>query len=85
MHVLDPGERQLRIKQGATLRDAETGEVMEVSPDEIATEYPARLRGHLDALEKLTIGVGGHYLQVDTDQPLDRTLAGYLLFRARQG
>ncbi len=85
VHVLDPGERQLRIKQAATLRDAETGEVMEVSPDELATEYPARLRGHLDALEKLTIGVGGHYLQVDTDQPLDRTLAGYLLFRARQG
>jgi hypothetical protein len=34
-------------------------------------------------LKTLTLGMGGHYLQVDTDQPLDRTLAGYLHFRAR--
>jgi len=83
VHVLDPGERQIKLKSAATLRDAETGEVMEVSPDELATDYPERLRNHVDALKKLTLGMGGHYLQVDTDQPLDRTLAGYLRFRAR--
>lgn len=83
VHVLDPGEREVRLKTAATLRDAETGEVMEVSPDELATDYPDRLRNHVEALKKLTIGMGGHYLQVDTDQPLDRTLSGYLRFRAR--
>ena len=83
VHVLDPGERHVRLKSAATLRDAETGEVMEVSPDELAADYPDRLRNHVDALRKLTLSMGGHYLQVDTDQPLDRTLAGYLRFRAR--
>ena len=51
--------------------------------DELAAEYPQRLRAHVASLKKLTVGMGGHYLQVDTDQPLDRTLAGYLRFRAR--
>ena len=83
IHVLDPGEREVRLERAATLRDVETGEVMEVSPDELAADYPKRLRSHVDSLEKLTHGMGGHYLQVYTDQPLDRTLAGYLRFRAR--
>lgn len=83
IHVLDPGEQEVRLQSAATLRDAETGEIMEVSPDELATDYPQRLRNHLDALQKLTLGLGGHYLQVDTDQPLDRILVGYLRFRAR--
>ncbi|MCZ6658741.1 MAG: DUF58 domain-containing protein [Gammaproteobacteria bacterium] len=83
IHVLDPGEREVRLKRAATLRDVETGEVMEVSPDELAADYPKRLQSHVDSLERLTLRMGGHYLQVYTDQPLDRTLAGYLRFRAR--
>lgn len=83
VHVLNPDERALRLKSAATLRDAETGEIMEVSPDELALDYPRRLRNHLDNLAKLILGLGGHYLQVDTDEPLDRVLAGYLRFRAR--
>ena len=83
VHVLDPAEREVRLKSAATLIDAESGEVMEVSPDELAANYPQRLRSHVEALKKLTLSMGGHYLQVDTDQPLDRTLAGYLRFRAR--
>jgi uncharacterized protein (DUF58 family) len=83
VHILDPEERHIRLRGAATLRDVETGEVMEVTPDELAAEYPQRLRAHVASLKKLTVGMGGHYLQVDTDQPLDRTLAGYLRFRAR--
>ena len=83
VHVLDPGEREVRFKDAATLKDAETGEIMEITPEEVASEYPRRLRAHADALKKQTLGMGGHYLQVDTDQPLDLTLAGYLRFRAR--
>ena len=83
VHILDPEERNVGLKNAATLRDAETGEVMEVSPEELAANYSERLHNHIDALKKLTLGMGGHYFQVDTDQPLDRTLAGYLRFRAR--
>jgi uncharacterized protein (DUF58 family) len=83
VHVLDPAERTLQLGQAATLKDAETGQVMEVTAEEVRDNYPKRLEQHLHALKTLTLGMGGHYLQVDTDQPLDRSLAEYLRFRAR--
>jgi len=83
IHVLHPDERELDLTHAATLKDAETGEVMEVTREEILQGYPARLAEHIETLKKLTLGMGGHYLQVDTSEPLDRTLAGYLHFRSR--
>ena len=83
IHVLDPNERELNLTHAATLKDAETGEVMEVTREEVRKDYPERLNNHIESLKKLTLGMGGHYLQVDTNEPLDRTLAGYLHFRAR--
>ena len=83
VHVLAPEERQVKLNSPVTLRDAETGDVMEVAPGELASAYPARLEHHLRTLERLVLGMGGHYLQVDTDQPLDQTVAGYLRFRSR--
>jgi uncharacterized protein (DUF58 family) len=83
VHVLDPEEKSLNLSQTATLKDAETGEVMEVTKEEVRRDYPERLANHIDTLKRLTLGMGGHYLQVDTNEPLDRTLAGYLHFRAR--
>jgi uncharacterized protein (DUF58 family) len=88
VHVLDPNERHVKLPfsttiKGATLKDAETGHVMEVTPQELATAYPARLQNHLQAIKNHVLGMGGHYLQIDTDEPLDRAIAGYLRFRAR--
>lgn len=83
VHVLDPAERRLQLERTATLQDVETGQVMEVTAEEVRDAYPQRLEQHLQTLKTLTLGMGGHYLQVDTDQPLDHTLAGYLRFRAR--
>lgn len=83
VHVLEPAERALRLDRAATLEDAETGRVIEVTAEEVADAYPRRLREHLEALRTLTLSIGGHYLQVDTDEPLDRCLARYMRFRAR--
>ena len=83
IHILDPRERHVPLASAATLKDAETGQLMEVTKEELATAYPVRLAGHVDELKKRTLAMGGHYLQVDTDEPLDRTLAGYLHFRDR--
>jgi uncharacterized protein (DUF58 family) len=83
VHLLHPSERSLDLTQAATLKDAETGQVMEVTREEVGRDYPARLDRHIDDLKRLVLGMGGHYLQVDTDEPLDRTLAGYLHFRSR--
>ena len=48
VHILDPEERNVGLKNAATLRDAETGEVMEVSPEELAANYSERLHNHID-------------------------------------
>jgi len=83
VHVLDPEERSPALARAVTLRNAETGEVMEVTREELEKDYPARLAAHIERLKQLTLGLGGHYLNVVTSEPLDRVLAGYLHFRAR--
>jgi hypothetical protein len=83
VHVLDPTETSPALAQAVTLKDAETGAVMEVTREELEKDYPARLAAHIDRLRQLTLGLGGHYLNVTTSEPLDRVLAGYLHFRAR--
>ncbi len=84
VHVLDPGERSFDTAGAVTLEDAETGDVMEVSPEELSVEYPERLAQHVEKLTRATLDAGGHYLGVFTDQPLDRALADYLRFRSRR-
>ncbi len=83
VHVLGTTEQSPQLAGATTLRDVETGEVMEVTRDELEADYPARLAAHLTRLKQLVLGMGGHYLQVSTSEPLDRVLAGYLHFRAR--
>ena len=83
VHVLGPAEESPTLAGATTLRDIETGEVMEVTREELQADYPARLAAHQTRLKELTLGMGGHYLQVSTSEPLDRVLAGYLHFRAR--
>ena len=83
VHLLDPAEETPAMTEATTLRDAETGEIMEVTPAELQSDYPQRLESHITRLRQLTLGMGGHYLRVSTAEPLDRVLAGYLRFRAR--
>jgi uncharacterized protein (DUF58 family) len=83
IHVLDPGEKEVQLTGGSTLQDAETGEVMEVSAEELSTAYRKRLQDHCEALERTCRAMGAHYLGVTTNQPLDLMLSEYLRFRAR--
>ena len=83
VHLLEPAEENPQLAGATTLRDIETGDVMEVTQEELQADYPARLAAHQARLKELTLGMGGHYLQVTTSEPLDRVLAGYLHFRAR--
>ena len=67
-----------------TLRDAETGQVIEVDANDLRTRYPVRLAEHEQALRREAGAVGADYVRLDIDEPLDRALAGYLRFRARR-
>ena len=87
-HLLDEAERVPRSRRAfrghATLRDVETGDVIEVDPDDLRSRYPQRLAAHEQALRREAGGVGADYVRLDADEPLDRALAGYLRFRARR-
>ena len=68
----------------ATLRDVETGDVIEVDPNDLRSRYPQRLAAHEQALRREAGAVGADYVRLNADEPLDRALAGYLRFRARR-
>ena len=68
----------------ATLRDAETGDVIEVDANDLRSRYPQRLAAHEQALRREAGAVGADYVRLNADEPLDRALAGYLRFRARR-
>ena len=87
-HLLDEAERAPRSRRAfggnATLRDVETGDVIEVDANDLRSRYPQRLAAHEQALRREAGAVGADYVRLNADEPLDRALAGYLRFRARR-
>ena len=82
-HLLDRRERRPAFGRNVTLRDAETGAVLEVDAGDVRTGYPRRLAAHEAALRRQAGAAGAHYVRLNADEPLDRALIGYLRFRAR--
>ncbi|MDA1073938.1 MAG: DUF58 domain-containing protein [Proteobacteria bacterium] len=83
IHLLHPGEKEVSLQTGSTLKDVETGQLMAVSSDELRSDYKTRLEEHVHSLMRSTRGMGGHFMSLGTDQPLDLMLSEYLRFRAR--
>lgn len=85
-HVRDPAEREPRLRFGrnTTLRDVESGKVMEVDAGELRAGYPRRFAAHAAELGRQAAAAGADYVRLDTDAPLAAALAGYLRFRARR-
>ncbi len=83
MHLLAPEDWKPEAGSGRLVKDAETGRTMAVDPADFQGAYQTRLRDHIDQTRRQVLGCGGHYLQMDTDQPLNQTLQRYLNFRAR--
>lgn len=82
-HVLDPGELEPRWRDSVLFEDMESGQTMEVSPEYLESRYQQRLREHLDGVRKAAGGVGADLMLARTDEPLDRALRRYLMFRQR--
>jgi uncharacterized protein (DUF58 family) len=83
IQLLAPADWQPDIGTGEPVRDLESAEVVTVDQQDLARNYPDRLRSHLQDIRRQVLGYGGHYLQMNTDQPLQQTLRHYLNFRAR--
>jgi hypothetical protein len=80
-HILDPQEIRPVLKGSSLLVDLETGEKIEVVPDNARTTYAAKVDAHIEQLRSLTRGAGMDYQLLVTDQPLDTALREYLSLR----
>jgi uncharacterized protein (DUF58 family) len=82
-HVLDPGEIKPEWRDSVLFEDMESGQTMEVSPDYLENGYGKRLQDHLSGVRSAAGGVGADVVLARTDEPLDRALRRYLMFRQR--
>ena len=82
-HLLGGSERRPHFRRNVSVRDAESGSVIEVDVNDLRQRYPRRLADHESALRGHAGAVGAHYVRMTADEPLDRALRGYLRFRAR--
>lgn len=83
IHLLSPVDYRPDAAGSVTLKDAESARTMAVDRADLEGAYPVRLDAHIAGMRQEVLGNGGHYLQMNTDQPLNATLKRYLNFRAR--
>lgn len=81
VQVLDPRELKPEWNESVVLKDVETEELVNVSPDYLEGRYRERMSAHLDALRASTASVGAHQMMITTTDPLDDALRRYLSFR----
>ena len=82
-HVLDPAEVDFGYKDASSFEDLASGDQIPVVPDSFAAEYRKLIRGHIDALTTKFSEHRIDYTMVNTSEPLDRALFGYLSSRER--
>ncbi len=83
MHVLDPVEIDLSLKQGFEFEDLETGEKMTVDPRGVAKDYQKELEAFLEYYRVSCEGMKVDYRLVKTDQKVDTYARAYLEERRR--
>ena len=82
--VMDDGELKPDYQQSVLLEDAESGAVVEVSPDYMRDEYPQKIATHNAGVELMAKKAGCDYFLLTSKEPLDRSLHRYLSFRQRR-
>lgn len=79
--LLDPQEMRPDWRESVLLKDIETQQSINVSPEYLAGEYQQRLDAHLQSLRRAAANAGAHQLLITTDEPLNNALRRYLLLR----
>jgi len=82
-HVLDPHELEPQWRDSVLFEDMESGQTMEVSPEYLEGRYKQRLDEHLAGVRTAAGSVGADVVLARTDEPLDRALRRYLMFRQK--
>jgi uncharacterized protein (DUF58 family) len=81
--IMDRAELEPKWQESVLLEDVESGQQLEVSPDYLRTTYKDRVAAHLKRVEQVAAGCGADHALLVTDEPLDKALRRYLMFRQR--
>jgi hypothetical protein len=81
-HLLDDAELKFPFADPAAFEDMETGEDLHVSPDELRQEYQRTLNDHIETLRQTCGANRIDYQVMNTSEPLDHALFGYLSRRS---
>ncbi len=81
--VLDRAELDPKWDESVLLEDVESGRQVEVSPDYMRTTYRERFQAHLTQVRQAAARSRADHVLLVTDEPLDKALRGYLMFRKR--
>ncbi len=81
LQLLDRQELKPEWREAVVLEDIETHQAMNISPEYFAEEYGKRMEAHLGALRAAAARAHAEQVLIATDEPLDRALRRYLLFR----
>jgi uncharacterized protein (DUF58 family) len=81
--VLDRAELAPDWDESVLLEDVESGAQLEVSPDYLRTTYRNRVQAHLARVKEVVAGCGADHALLVTDEPLDKALRRYMMFRQR--
>ena len=82
--IMDPAEIKPDFKHPGLLKDSETGEVIEVSREYMQKQYPQKMQAHIASLENAADAIRADHVLMQTNEPLDQGLIGYLRFRSRR-
>ena len=83
LHILDPDELKLPTASAAKFVDLETGETVQVDPEEIRVSYEANMQERLRALTAEADQRQIQHRVVDTRRPYVDAIEAYLGFRGR--
>ncbi|MEJ0098759.1 MAG: DUF58 domain-containing protein, partial [Pseudomonadota bacterium] len=81
--VLDRAELNPHWDESVLMEDMESGQQIEVSPDYLRGRYRERFEEHLANIKSVAARHRADHILLATDEPLDRALRQYLMFRQR--
>jgi uncharacterized protein (DUF58 family) len=82
-HVLDPQEINFDYDDASTFQDLESGEQVPVVPQSFRDQYRSLIQEHINALTTRFSEQRIDYAVLNTSEPLDKALFGYLSSRER--
>lgn len=83
LQIMDTDEMNLPAVHAARFQDMETGELVEVEPEEIRAGYRANVREQIETLAREAIRRRINHTLVDTERPYLDAIEAYLGFRGK--